>query len=376
MAKFSITTYIILFTILLVTGFLYRRYEDKRHADENIDNNELIRKYLLNEDSLLPLGKTKKPIMWIYIPHEYNSRNWASFGSRSSHELNQPYLYLTVRSIIQKCSDSFYICLVDDDSFAKLISDWKIDMNIISDPIYSNMRRLAMSKLMYVYGGLNVPISFLCMRNLIDLYENEPKMFVCENIDRNATSNNYKFYPDMDFMGAKKGSPVLKELIHFMEKTISNDYTAESVFSDDFGTFINENVKKGKISLISGIYTGVRDINDEQITTDDLISSEYLNLYKKTYGIWINRTDLLNRKQYEWFARLSPKQVVESNTIIGKYLLINNAPETDSEVNILKPVKKNPNWVSFWSVPSKAPMYGLKPNFLGDNVPKLAYPDN
>ena len=73
--------------------------------------------YLLDGEDL---GKSAKPILWIHVPHEYNSRNWLSFGSRSSFELNQPYLYLTVRSIIKKCEDSFTICIFDDNSFQKI----------------------------------------------------------------------------------------------------------------------------------------------------------------------------------------------------------------------------------------------------------------
>ena len=56
-----------------------------------------IHQYLLSETSL---AKNKKPIIWIHVPYEYNSRNWSDFGARSSFELNQPYLYLTIEIII------------------------------------------------------------------------------------------------------------------------------------------------------------------------------------------------------------------------------------------------------------------------------------
>ena len=74
--------------------------------------------YLLDDDTL---GKSKKPILWIHVPYEYNSRNWLSFGSRSAFDLNQPYLYLTVKTIIKNCDESFKIVMIDDGSFEKLI---------------------------------------------------------------------------------------------------------------------------------------------------------------------------------------------------------------------------------------------------------------
>ena len=169
----------ILIFILIVLGMLYRRFEDKCASEENKYNTDAIQNYLLDD---VTLGKSKKPILWIHVPYEYNSRKWLSFGSRSSFELNQPYLYLTVRSIMKHCDQSFTICIIDDNSFKKLIPGWNIEMSKISSPISDNMRKLGIMKLIYIYGGLNCPISFLCMRNLFELYSKGitgEKMFFC-----------------------------------------------------------------------------------------------------------------------------------------------------------------------------------------------------
>ena len=86
----------ILFFILIVLGFLYRRFEDKRIREENKDNYESIQNYLLDD---ITLGKSKKPILWIHVPYEYNSRKWLNFSSRSSFDLNQPYLHFFLNLI-------------------------------------------------------------------------------------------------------------------------------------------------------------------------------------------------------------------------------------------------------------------------------------
>ena len=57
-----------------------------------------------------------KPNIWIHIDYEKNSRNWKSFYSRNSRHLNQPYLHLTIKSIIRYCQDDFNICLINDDT--------------------------------------------------------------------------------------------------------------------------------------------------------------------------------------------------------------------------------------------------------------------
>ena len=162
----SFTNLFILFFVLIVLGFLYKRFEDKRLREEEGETYEAIKNYLLDD---ITLGKSKKPILWIHVPHAYNSRNWMSFGSRSSFDLNQPYLYLTVRSIIKQCEDSFTICIVDDFSFQKLIPNWNIDMTCIAEPILSNIRMLGLSKLLYIYGGLICPISFICLNMFVHI---------------------------------------------------------------------------------------------------------------------------------------------------------------------------------------------------------------
>ena len=362
----------ILFFILIVLGILYRRFEDKREREENKDNYDAIQNYLLDD---VTLGKSKKPILWIHVPYEYNSRKWLNFSSRSSFDLNQPYLYLTVRSIIKHCEESFTICIYDDNSFGKLLPGWNIDMTRLSDPILSNMRSLGMMKLLYTYGGMHCPISFLCMKDLFGLYSKgirENKMFICETLDRNSTSARMNFYPSTSFCGAQKENDTVARLCHYIQTISSHDHTTESKFLGQFDRWCMKQIEEGKINLIEGVEIGTKTIDERHIILDDLMSNHYLDLYQGTYGILIPSNELLSRLQYGWFVRSSPKQVLESDTIIGNYLLLSIGPQ--EKQGILEPLEVKPNWVNFWKIPSGAPYWGLKPNFLGDNLNTLQYP--
>jgi len=372
----TMTNLFILFFVLIVLGFLYKRFEDKLKREENSDNYEAIQKYLLDD---VTLGKSKKPILWIHVPYEYNSRHWLSFGSRSSFDLNQPYLYLTVRSIIQNCDDSFTICLIDDNSFKKLIPGWSVNMTTISDPILSNMRMLGLSKLLYIYGCLITPISFVCIKDLIGLYNKGirgDKMFVCETINRNITSTDLDFYPNLSFCGAPKESETVLQLCDFIQNTMSHDYTAESEFLGLFDKWCKQRIYNKKMNMIDGVEIGTKTVDEKQIVVDDLISNHYLDLYQGTYGILIPADELLNRRKFEWFVRLSEKQVLESDTIIGNYLLLSVAPGQEGILEPLQPVinKEIKNkFVGFWKTPLQD-VWGLKPNLLGNNMDMVQYP--
>jgi hypothetical protein len=370
----SYTNLFILFFILIVVGFLYRRFEDKQRKEESSDIYESIQKYLLDDDTL---AKSKKPIMWLHVPYEYNSRNWLNFGSRSSFDLNQPYLYLTVRSILKHCDDSFTICLIDDNSFKKLIPNWNINMTTISDPILSNMRMLGMMKLLYIYGGMICPISFVCLKDLKEMYikgTRGEKMFVCETIDRNITSTDIDFYPNLSFCGAPKECETVRELCNFIQRTASHDYTADVKFLGEFDKWTKQRIHNKTMNMIDGVEIGTKTIEEKQIVVDDLLSNHYLDLYQGTYGVLIPAEDILNRVKFQWFARMSQKQVLESDTIIGNYLLLSLTPET----GILEPLEPTMNkkieskFVSFWKTPLQD-VWGLKPNGLGDNMSKVQY---
>jgi hypothetical protein len=343
--------------------------------EESGDIHESIQKYLLDDETL---GKSKKPILWIHVPYEYNSRNWLSFGSRSSFDLNQPYLYLTVRSIIKNCDKSFTICIIDDTSFKRLIPGWNINMTSISDPILSNMRMLGMMKLLHIYGGIHCPISFLCLKDLNELYikgTRGEKMFVCETVDRNVTSTDVDFYPNLNFCGAPKDCETVRELCNFIQRTASHDYTADTKFLGEYDKWSKERIHSGKINMIEGVEIGTKTVDEKQIIVDDLMSNNYLDLYQGTYGILIPSEEILNRNKFEWFARLSPKQVMESDTIIGNYILLSQTEEK----GILEPMEPITNnavenrFVGFWKTPNYPGLYGLKPNFLGDNLDKAPY---
>ena len=283
-----------------------------------------------------------------------------------------------MKSILSQCEDSFTICLIDDLTFQKLIPGWNIDMTKISDPILENMRKLGMMKLIYIYGGMVCPISFVCIKDLIGLYKKgtrDNKMFLFETNDRNITSTTYNFYPCLSFCGANKENEMVKQLIDFMQRIISTDYTAQSAFLGDFDRWCEHRIQKKQIIMISGLDIGIKTIEDQPIVLEDLMSQQYLNIYPQAYGILIPSNELLNRRHYEWFIRLSQKQVLESNTIIGNYLLLTNAPDAKDNAKILEPLEGKPtNWVGFWKTPLYPGLYTIKPNMLGDNLLRVKYP--
>ena len=316
--------------LLIAIGYIYKKF--KLNVDSNIQKEELniIKKYLLNDDidnTIEKLSAIKKPIIWLHIDYVKNSRQWESFGSRNSNELNQDYLYLTIKSIINKCSDYFHIIIIDDDSFCKLLENNSIDLNIVSDPIKSNLRTLNIMKLLYAYGGLYIENSFILFKSLDKIYENvlnNNKMVTAEFKNTSSNSHIMHFMPSTKFIGCVKECKKMKEFMNHLEILYSSDYSNSATIEDLVNKWLLINSQNNEIDLIDGQYIGTKNINNKLINLEDIMCSTFLELNNKCYGLYVPSDELLKRNKYNWFCKLNSKEVLEANTNLSKYLILTN----------------------------------------------------
>tara|TARA_Y100000389_G_scaffold203183_1_gene250788 strand:+ start:1390 stop:2376 length:987 start_codon:yes stop_codon:yes gene_type:complete len=323
--------YILPTIVFLTVAFIYENFKQYNDDDENAKHYKLVEKYLLNSSSL---ARSKKPILWIHTDRETNARWWASWGSRNTNCMNQPYLFLTIKSIIDKCGGQFNICLIDDSSFESIIPGWNVNMEKIADPIKDKMRNLAMARVLKSYGGMFVPSSFICFRSLIEVYKTGIKntgMFVGELDLRDGKgpprSQPYQNLacPSPYFMGCVKDSSKMSEYRDFLLKMISKDFTAESIFLGEVSEWLAYNVDKGEINVIPAEILGSRDIKNKLITIEQLMGNSYIDVSPNAIGVYLPDKDILRRTKYQWFARLSATQVVASDTMAGKILMLANS---------------------------------------------------
>jgi len=301
-------------------GYLYTKYNDKKYKDDNIENYKIIQNYLINS---VTLDNKNKPILWIHIPYKLNSRKWESFGSRNTYNLNEPYLQLTVKTIIEKCKKSFYICLIDDDSFRDILPEWNVDMSRISDPILSKLRITGMMKILYKYGGLFIPPTFVCLKNLKTFYDegtNKKKPFCVEYISRNSSSSIVDYFPNTLSLGALKNDKTIQKLIQYLEGLISRDCTNESLFDGNIERQLFKLVQDKKMNMLPANLIGAKTADDKYITIEDMMETNGLKITKNAYGVYIPHDEILHRKSYEWFANISHDEIINSELNICRVI--------------------------------------------------------
>lgn len=316
------------FAITLVGVASYVATRMKSPFEENRDEYELIRKYLLTDSHLEDYGKPK---IWIHTKFEYNSRVWSSFGGRSSYDLNQPYLHLTIRSIINQCGNDFHVCLIDDNTFSKLIPSWDLDLNGVAEPMKSWIRSIGLAELVYYYGGMVVPNSFLCLANLRNMYlqaTSNDRPFVCEAVNRNVNlakqgARRLAFLPSLYFMGANKNDATLLDMIRVMKTRIQMPhFSSDRDFLGDVEYWCLQKIDESKMNLVGGEVVGVKTTKKTPILLDNLMEEEYLAMSNQCLGVYIPEDEILARTKYQWFAVMSTQDLLNSNFILAKYMKI------------------------------------------------------
>lgn len=300
--------------VIIITFSIQHVNQPKFH------NHHLLHPYAVDREHLEP----SKPILWIFVPQHINSRNWKDFYSRNTNDLNLPYLYITLKSIMDHCGSSFNILLINQQSFQTLLPDWNIQFHSLAEPIKDHFIQLGMHKLLYEYGGMTIPCSFLCKRNLIDLYytgTQSYEIFAIENMNTSVSAGKSPFIPDPSMMGCIKHHPLMHELIQYETILYNKDLTSESDFNGNVNVWLTAKHLEYRITVIDSSYIGVKRCDSSPVLLGELLSTKQdLKLLPTIYGILIPYKQLLSQLNYQWFIRMSTTQILKSDLSIVKYI--------------------------------------------------------
>jgi hypothetical protein len=328
--------YATIIAILGIATFFGNQFK-KKFANSDEEDYELVKMYLLNDS---PLYGNNKPKLWIHSKYEVNARKWRDFQSRNTTDVNQPYLNITVQSIIQHCADDFHILLIDDTTFEKLVPGWEIKMNQISDPYRTQFRQVGFAKLIYLYGGMVVPNSFLCTSNMKTLFDEATEAksaFVGEQINRachysnDSTKKKDLFVPDPYILGAKeKEHPTIgKYLDYLISRALKPHSTNEYEFVGDVQHWCKNAFSAGELNVVDGELIGIKTYRTRKpILLEDLLEEKVLDLALDHCGVYLPADDILKRTKYQWFAVMSTEEIARSRLAVAKYMRLAMVDET------------------------------------------------
>jgi hypothetical protein len=117
----------------------------------------------------------------------------------------------------------------------------------------------------------------------------------------------------------------MKKYIEYLETLVSQDYTNDMDFEGKISKWFFDQISIGTVNVIKPDLVGAKKGDESPVILDDLMSDTIdLDLCNETFGLYIPAPELIQRRNFGWFVRMSPKQVLTSNTQIAKYLLATN----------------------------------------------------
>lgn len=293
---------ILVVAIALISFGIYKHYQKSETRFENAMQYRYATDYFIGDTTMHRL----KPILWVHTASEVNAREWESFYSRNSTKLNQPFLYLTMKSILEKNKESFNVCLIDDDAFLRLIPNWKVKMDALPSPVKEHYRQFALTMVLYHYGGLLVPASTLCLEDL-------SKLFKDGLADRDAFVVDIGGGPR--FMGCKKQSDLVQHLMEFQGKLLKTDNTEQA----DFTGAVSKAC--AHMTVVDGGRVGTKKVDGTPLDLGELLGNNPLEVCPHAAAIYIPAEEILRRTKYAWFSRMHQDDILRSDLTLAKYFI-------------------------------------------------------
>lgn len=286
--------YILGMLTITVIGMLFHRFEKRDLETQHYD---LVSKYLLK-------GKpdTDKPIIWIYIPEETNARSWKNWGSRNTNTINIPYIKWTIESILRYADEDFNVYFLKNDSFSLLLPNWNIKLDKLADPEKEHMTQYALLQVLYQYGGLLTPMSFIALRPVIQLYNygmSKDDIFCVQQSSL--------------FMGCSSKCKKMEILLQELQELFSNHHTEYT------GVKYKDIISRNTTQIPEQL-TGTRDIHNNEVHLDMIMREEPIALHKNIFGLVIPTRDILRSTKYQWFAYANSHDVLLMDNSLSKLL--------------------------------------------------------
>tara|TARA_Y100000389_G_scaffold118921_1_gene116085 strand:- start:2604 stop:3161 length:558 start_codon:yes stop_codon:yes gene_type:complete len=179
-------------------------------------------------------------------------------------------------------------------------------MDELSMPIKERVRRLAKMKLLYHYGGLVVPPSFLCLKNLQPLY-------------MGSDMRNFRVQCDEreSIIASKRNDDGVFRHMKNLEKYITD--LSEEV---EFKNLLNKSAEKNMAYLKDGHKKfGLIDKTNEPIKLSALLGDGVINFDETLYGIFLPCGDIIQSHKYSWFAYIGVDDIKRSSLYISNFFI-------------------------------------------------------
>jgi hypothetical protein len=272
------------------------------------------------DDKLLVKG-LNTPTIWIYVDDtDVNSRWWADFGARSSRVYNLPFLNLCYQTIVKACGEHYHVEVIGG------LADAERRLGFLPTPMRNKRLPLREEEMTYLkvaflekFGGLWMGPATIALREIPVLPNDKVVLFGSDPLETYAGSKG-TYLPNQHAMWSPHAQhPFFTEWKTILEERLERQSTGKEIRNDKNWDILF--VGTGKQNVIVMPHAELtRKKTGRKIELEDLLAAGTdghlpFDLHPETIYVPFPWPELLERRMFGWFLRMSEDQILESDLV-------------------------------------------------------------
>lgn len=275
------------------------------------------------EDKYLLERGMNRPVIWVYIDDsDVNSRWWADFGARSSRVYNMPFLNLCHQSIVKAAGDKYRVEVISG------LKDAAVRLGGLPEPMMNTKLPLRDEEVTYLkvaflekFGGLWLGAATICLAPFPQMPKEKVVLFGSDPLETYAGPQG-TFLPNQHALWSPKPNhPFFQRWRKMLEARVLRQSGGKEARNDkNWDILFVGTGQQDVVVMPNGELTRKRD--GRKLELEDLMAAGTsgdlpFDVPPGTLYVPFPWPELLERRMYGWFLRLSEEQVLESDLAVS-----------------------------------------------------------
>lgn len=274
------------------------------------------------EDPRLLTRGTETPAVWVYVDDtDVNSRWWADFGARSSRVYNLPFLNLCYQTIVAACGDKYHVEVISG------LADAERRLGYLPVPMRNRKLPLRDEQMTYLkvaflekFGGLWMGPATICLKPLPELPKDKVVLFGSDPLETYAGAQGTTLPNQHAMWSPKPHHEFFSRWLEMVGDRINRQGTGKEIRNDKNWDILFTGTGRTDV-IVSPNAELTRKKGGRKIELEDLLAAGTegdlpFDVPATAFYVPFPWPELLERRMYGWFLRMSEEQVMTSDLVV------------------------------------------------------------
>ena len=262
------------------------------------------------------------PTIWIFINDtDVNSRVWADFGARSSRVYNMPFLNLCYQSIVNSAGTKYHVEVIGG------LADAERRLGYLPTPMTNKRIPLRSEEMTYLkiaflekFGGLWISPATICIKEFPELPKDKVILFGSDPLETYAGPQGTVMPNQHAMWSPKPNHPFFTTWKKMLEPRIEEQHGGREIRNDSRWDALFSGSSRNDIIVMANAEL-TRKSSGRKIELEDLLAAGTegdlpFTIHPDTIYIPFPYPELLQRRMFGWFLRMSEEQIKESDLAV------------------------------------------------------------